>query len=154
MKYLYTLSALLLLFSATSKSQDYTFRYNPYSGMNKDQLELALEQANKMERNGKVWTAVGTGMFIGGAVMTFNGISNIAYEEHYNFSGFGTGVVIMCFSAIPLGYGIVAWITGQERANMVEIELLAFDTGTLNLKPTENRIGLVLNFSIPLKKAL
>ncbi len=146
MKRLYTLFALIFLFSATSKSQDYTFRYSPYSGMNIDQLELALEQARKMERNGKVWTAVGTGMLVGGAVMTFRGISNISYEEQYNFSGFGIGLVVMCFSGIPLGYGMVAWITGHERANMIEIELLAFNTGTLNLKPTEYGIGLVLEF--------
>jgi hypothetical protein len=146
MKYLYTLSALIFLFTATSKSQDYTFRYNPYSGMNKDQLELALEQARKMERNGKIWTAVGTGMFVGGTVMTFRGISTISYEESVNISTFGIGLGIMIFSAFPLGYGMVAWITGHERANMIEIELLAFNTGTLNLKPTENGIGLVLKF--------
>ena len=146
MKRLYTLFALIFLFSATSKSQDYTFRYSPYSGMNIDQLELALEQARKMERNGKVWTAVGTGMFVGGAVMTFGGISNISYEENFNYSTFGIGLGIMCLSAIPLGYGMVAWITGNERANMIEIELLAFNTGTLNLKPTEYGIGLVMKF--------
>jgi hypothetical protein len=39
-----------------------------------------------------------------------------------------------------------AWITGNERANMIEIELLAFNTGTLNLKPTDYGIGLVLEF--------
>jgi len=146
MKCLYTLFALIFLLSAPSKSQDYTFRYNPYSGMNNDQLELALEQAQKMERNGKVWTAVGTGMLVGGAVMTFRGISNISYEEDFNYSTFGTGLVIMCFSGIPLGYGMVAWITGNERANMIEIELLAFNTGKLNLKPTEYGIGLVMKF--------
>ena len=146
MKYLYTLIALILLFSVTSKSQDYTFRYNPYSGMNKDQLELAHEQARKMERNGKVWTAVGTGMLVGGAVMTFGGISNISYVEDFNYGTFGTGLMIMCFSAFPLGYGMVAWITGHERANMIEIELLVFNTRILNLKPTENGIGLVLAF--------
>ena len=145
MKYLYTLFALIFLFSATSKSQDYTFRYNPYSGMNEDQLELALEQARKMEQNGKIWTTVGTGMLIGGSVMTFKGINNISYEE-FNYGSFGTGLMIMCFSAFPLGYGMVAWITGHERANIIEIELLAFNTGTLNLKPTEYGIGLVLNF--------
>ena len=146
MKHLYTLFAFVLLFPATSISQDYTFRYNPYSGMNKDQLELALEQAMKMERNGKVWTVLGAGMLVGGAVMTFNGIGNISSAENYNFSTFGTGLVIMCFSGIPLGYGMVAWITGHERANMIKIELLAFKPGTLNLKPTENGIGLVLAF--------
>ena len=146
MKYLYALVALAFLFTTTSKSQDYTFRYNPYSGMNKDQLELALEQALEMERNGKVWTAIGSGMLVGGAVLTFQGISHISNAENFNYSTFGTGLVIMCFSGIPLGYGMVAWITGHERANMIEIELLAFDTGTINIKPTENGIGLVLAF--------
>jgi hypothetical protein len=54
-----------------------------------------------MERNGKVWTAVGAGMLVGGVVMTFRGISNISYEE-FNYSSFGIGLGIMCFSAIPL----------------------------------------------------
>jgi hypothetical protein len=146
MKCFYSLFVLIFIFCSTLKSQDYTFRYNQYSGMNNDQLELALEQAKKMERNGKVWTALGSGMLVGGAVMTFRGISNISYEEQYNFSGFGIGLVVMCFSGIPLGYGMVAWITGHERANMIEIELLAFNTGTINLKPTEYGIGLALEF--------
>ena len=95
---------------------------------------------------GKIFTAVGTGMLVGGAVMTFRGISNISYDDYLDYSTFGPGLGIMCFSGIPLGYGLVAWITGHERANMIEIELLAFNTGTLNLKPTENGIGLVLEF--------
>ena len=146
MKYLYSLFALIFLISATLKSQNYTFRYNQYSGMNNDQLELALEQAKKMERNGKISTVVGTGMLVGGAVMTFGGIGNISNVENFNYATFGTGLVIMCFGAFPLGYGIVAWMTGHERANMIEIELLAFNTGTLNLKPTEYGIGLALEF--------
>lgn len=146
MKYLYILFAFIFLISVPLKSQVYTYRYNPYSGMNKDQLELAHEQALKMERNGKVWTALGTGMLVGGAVMTFRGIGNLSYEDNFNYATFGIGLGIMCFSAFPLGYGMVAWITGSERANMIEIELLAFDTGTLNLQPTENGIGLVLAF--------
>jgi hypothetical protein len=146
MKYLYATFAMVFLFTATSKSQDYTFRYNPYSGMNKDQLELALEQAVKMERNGKVWTAIGSGMLVGGAILTFQGISHISNIENFNYSTFGTGLVIMCFSGIPLGYGMVAWITGHERANTIKIELLAFGSGTLHFKPTENGIGLALVF--------
>ncbi len=145
MKYLYTLLAFIFLSGATLKSQDYTFRYNPYSGMNKAQLELALEQSQRMERSGKIWTAVGTGMMVGGAVITFSGISNITFED-FNYGRFLTGLGIMCFSAFPLGYGLVAWIAGTHKADMLEIELLAFNTGTLNFKPTEYGIGLVLAF--------
>ena len=146
MKCLYTLLAFILIFSTSLKSQDYTFRYNQFSGFNTDQLELALEQSQKMERNGKVWTAVGTGMLIGGAVMTFNGINDLAYEGNNDFSTFGAGLGLLCLSAFPLGYGMVAWITGSEKAKMIEIELLAFDTGTLNFKPTQHGIGLLLEF--------
>ena len=137
---------MIFLFSATLKSQDYSFRYNPYSGMNKDQLELGLEQARMMERNGKIWTSVGAGMLVGGAVMTFSGINNLSFEESNNYVTMGAGLGIMCFSGFPLGYGMVAWITGHEKANMIEIELLAFNAGKLNLKPTEYGIGLVLEF--------
>jgi hypothetical protein len=146
MKYLCVLLAVIFLYSEKSKSQEYTFRYNPYSGMNKDQLELALEQASKMERNGKISTAVGTGMLVGGAVMTFSGIKNLSSDEDFNYGTFGAGIGIMCFSGFPLGYGLVAWVAGHERANMIEIELLAYNKGTLHLKPTENGIGLVLEF--------
>lgn len=146
MKHIYILLAFIFIFSASLKGQNYTFRYNPYSGLNNDQLELALKQSQKMERNGIVWTAVGTGMLVGGAVMTFNGINNLTFAESNNYTTFGIGLGIMCFSAFPLGYGLVAWITGNERANMIEIELLAFNTGTLNLKPTEHGVGLVLAF--------
>jgi hypothetical protein len=114
--------------------------------MNKNQLELALEQARKMERNGKVWTAVGAGMVIGGTVMTFTGIRHISYEENINYGTFGAGLGMMIIGVFPLTYGMVAWIGGHERANMIEIELLGFDTGTLNVRPTENGIGLVLEF--------
>jgi hypothetical protein len=146
MKCLYILFLLIFLVCPTSNAQDYTFRYNPYSGMNKDQLELALDQARRMERNGKIWTAAGAGMLVGGAVMTFKGIHSLSYEEQLNFSTFGAGLGIMCLGAFPLGFGMVAWITGRERADMIEIELLAFKTGRLDLKPIENGIGLVLKF--------
>ena len=99
-----------------------------------------------MERNGKVWTAVGTGMLVGGAVLTFNGINEMSSQDDFHWARFGAGLGIMCFSGCPLGYGMVAWITGHERANMIEIELLAFDKGTIDIKPTENGIGLVLEF--------
>ena len=147
MKYLYTLIAFVFMFSANLKGQDYTFRYNSYSGMNKSQLNLALEQSLKMERNGKIWTAVGSGMLVGGGVMMFNGIGDIAsYEDSFNYGTFGAGLGIMCLGAFPLGYGLVAWLTGSERANMIEIELLASETGQLNFKPTEHGVGLVLTF--------
>ena len=129
MKYLYFFILVVFLFSATGLSQNYTFRYNPYSGMNQDQLELALEQARKLERNGKIWTTLGAGMMVSGTIMTFKGINMNTNEGSFNYTSFGTGMVIMCFSAIPLGYGIFAWMSGNERANMIEIELLAFDSG-------------------------
>jgi hypothetical protein len=146
MKYLYILIACLFLFNSNLISQDYSFRYNPYSGMNKAQLELALKQSQKMELNGKVWTGVGTAMLVGGAIMTFSNISSTGDGESINYAAFGTGLGIMCFSGFPLGYGMIAWIMGSERANMIEIELLASNIETLELKPTDYGLGLVLTF--------
>jgi hypothetical protein len=83
---------------------------------------------------------------VSGTVMTFKGITTNTFEGSFNYTSFGTGMVIMCFGAIPLGYGLFAWMSGRERANMIEIELLAFDRGKLNIKPTEHGIGLALNF--------
>lgn len=146
MKGLYIFLALIFLISANLKAQNYTFLYNQYSGMNKAQLNLALEQSQKMKRNGVVWTAVGTGMMVGGGIMTFNGLNKITYEGSSDFSSFSAGLGIMCLGAFPLGYGFVSMITGNEKINMIEIELLASDVGRLDLKPTEYGLGLVLAF--------
>ena len=146
MKSLYTMLAFIFLFSASLKSQDYSFLYNPYSGMNKAQLNLALEQSQKMKRNGIVWTAVGTGMFAGGAIMTINGIQKLTGEEPANFGSFSAGLGITCIGIFPLAYGFAAWISGNEKANMIEIELLAFNSGKIEFKPTEHGFGLVLAF--------
>lgn len=144
MKYIYSLLVFVLLFSLNASGQYYTYRYNAYSGMNADQLNLAIDHAKKQERSGKIWTAVGSGMFIGGAVMTYTGISSLT--EDTNFTTFGIGLGVMCFGAFPLGYGFVAWLTGHEKVNSLEIELLAFDAGNLNIKQTQYGLGLVLDF--------
>lgn len=146
MRYLTTLLVIILLFSLPSKGQHYIFRYNPYSGMNRDQLELSLEQARKMERNGKISTVVGAGLLVTGSLITFNSLNRISYEENFNSGGFGAGLGIMCLGAFPLGYGMVAWIAGRERANMIEVELLAFESVKLKLRPAENGLGLVMVF--------
>jgi hypothetical protein len=146
MKYLMSILLFAFLLGPDLTAQNYTFRYNPYSGMNKDQLELALKQAQKMERSGKTWTAIGSGMLVGGAVLTFQGISDISSVEDPDFASFGAGLGLMCLGAFPLGYGLVAWITGSERSNMIEIELLATDYESLSLKSTGNGIGVVLTF--------
>lgn len=85
-------------------------------------------------------------MLAGGAILTFQGIGDISSVEDPDFASFGAGLGLMCFGAFPLGYGLVAWLTGSERSNMIEIELLSSDIERLSLKPTENGIGLVLAF--------
>jgi len=146
MKGLYILLAVIFLFSVNLKGQTYTYLYSPYSNMNKAQLKLALEQSQKSKRNGMVWTAVGTGMMVGGGIMTFNGINDLTYGESEDFGSFFTGLGIMCFGAFPLTFGFVSWLTGDEKIKMIEIELLAFDEGSLDFKPTPNGLGLVLAF--------
>ncbi len=146
MKGIFTLLAIIFLFSANLEAQTYTYLYNPYSRMNEDQLNLALEQSHKMKRNGMVWTAVGTGMMAGGAVMMYDGIEKMIYEDVGNIGSFIGGLGIMCFGAFPLTFGLAYWITGGEKANQIEIELLAFDTGKLYLKPTDYGLGLTLAF--------
>jgi hypothetical protein len=146
MKYLYTLLLLVFILSANLKGQYYTYIYNPYSEMNRAQLELALEQSHKMEQNGKIWTAVGSGMFIGGAILTYKGINDLSVDESANFGTFSAGLGIMCVGVFPLTYGFIAWLTGNEKANRIEIELLGLEDETLALKATENGFGLVLTF--------
>jgi hypothetical protein len=146
MKYIYSIIAFILLFGAGLNGQHYSFRYNPYYGMNQDQLELALKQAEKLEKNGKIWTAVGTGMMVAGGILTFDGIDNLTLDNGSDFSTFGAGIGLLCVSALPLGYGLIAWFTGSERSNLIEIELLANDDEMLSFKSTENGVGLVFEF--------
>jgi hypothetical protein len=146
MKYLLGIFLFVFLTAPLIKAQDYTFRYNPYSGMNKDQLELALKQSQKMEKSGKTWTAIGSGMLVGGAILMFEVIGDISSVEDPDFASFGGGLGLMCLGAFPLGYGLVAWITGSERSNMIEIELLSSDIERLSLQTTGNGVGLVYSF--------
>lgn len=146
MKALYTILAIIFLFSANLKGQTYTYLYNPYSGYNKAQLNLALEQSQKMKRNGMVWTVVGTGLTTGGTVMTIKGIQKLTAEYPANFGTFAAGLGVACFGIFPLTFGLAAWFTGNEKINQIEIELLAFNKGSLDFKPTENGLGLVLAF--------
>jgi hypothetical protein len=145
MKHIITLVFFVLLFSENIQAQEYIFRFNPYSGYNQAQLELALEQSTRMKRNGIIATGVGTGMIVGGSVMMFNSLYNLAGES-FNATKFGIGIGVMCFSGFPLGYGLVAWITGSEQIKQIEIELLASDKGNLKIQPTGDGYGLVYRF--------
>ena len=146
MKYIYSILVFVFFFGSQMQAQNYVFRYNPYSGMNQEQLELALKQSEKLENNGKIWTAVGAGMMFAGGVMTFNGIQDLSLDESNNYGTFAAGLGILCASAFPLGYGLIAWITGSERSNMIEIELLATDREALSFRSTEHGVGLVFEF--------
>ena len=145
MKYLILLFIAAFMLCGNIKGQEYIFRYNPYSGYNPDQLELALEQSKRMKRNGIIATGVGTGMILGGSVLMFNSLYPSS-EGSFNPTKFGVGIGVMCFSGFPLGYGLVAWITGSEQVKMIEIELLASENKNLKIKPTEDGYGLVYSF--------
>lgn len=41
---------------------------------------------------------------------------------------------------------MIAWLTGSEKANRIEIELLGIDDESLAIKPTKNGVGLVFTF--------
>ena len=145
MKYIILLFIATFLLCGNIKGQEYIFHYNPYSGYNSDQLDLALEHSKRMKRNGIIATGVGTGMIVGGSVLMFNSLYPTS-EESFNPTKFGIGLGVMCFSGFPLGYGLVAWITGSEQKKMIEIELLASENMNLKIKPTEAGYGLVCSF--------
>lgn len=145
MKYFIALFVAAFLFTGDINAQDYIFHYNPYSGYNADQLELALEQSKRKKRNGIIATGVGTGMLAGGSVMMFDALYP-SVDEPFNAATFGIGVGLMAFSGFPLGYGFVSWIMGNEAIDLIEIELLAKDNSKLKIQPTRNGYGLVLNF--------
>lgn len=114
--------------------------------MNKAQLNLALEQSLKTQKSGKIWTAIGSGMLVGGAILTTQGINELSNSDNLKFGTFGTGLLIMSFSGFPLGYGLISWLSGKEKANMIEIELLASGKGHLEFKPGKYGLGLALSF--------
>jgi len=146
MKIIYILLAFMFLFGSNLNAQNFSYYHNPYERMNTDQLNLALEQAHKMKRSGMAWTAVGSAMMVGGGMWMADGISRMIYQDPGDFGAFLGGLGIMSFGAFPLTFGLVAWLTGNEKINMIEIELLAFDSGSLDFKPTEYGLGLALTF--------
>ena len=117
----------------------------PIRGIIPEQLKLALKQSKQMKRNGIIATGVGTGILAGGSVLMFRAIYPES-DEDFDATNFGIGIGMMCFSGLPLGYGLVAWFTGSERMKMIEIELLATENRNLKFKPTRNGYGLVLKF--------
>ena len=145
MKYLIPLCLAAFILCGNIKGQEYVFRFNPYSGYNSDQLDLALEQSKRMKRNGIIATGVGTGMMVGGSVLLYNALYP-ASGESFNATNLGIGIGVMCFSGFPLGYGLVAWVTGSEQVKMIEIELLASENRNLKFKPTGDGYGLVYSF--------
>ncbi len=145
MKYLISFFIAGFLLCVDINGQEYIFRYNPYSGYNSDQLDLALEQSRRMKRNGIIVSGVGTGMIVAGSVMMFNSLYPSS-DESFNGTKFGIGIGVMCFSGFPLGYGLVAWITGSEQIKSIEIELLASTNKSLKIKPTKNGYGMVYSF--------
>jgi len=145
MKYVLSLFIAVFMLGEDVRGQDYIFHYNPYSGYNADQLDLALEQSKRKKRNGIIATGVGTGMLIGGSVMMLDALYP-SVDEPFNAATFGIGIGLMSFSGFPLGYGFVSWIMGNEAINLIEIELLASGERKLKLKPTWDGYGLVFNF--------
>lgn len=145
MKYFIPLFIAAFFLSGDISAQQYIFHYNPYSGYNTDQLNLALDQSKKMKRNGIIATGVGTGMLAGGALLMFDGLYPEG-EVSLNVTRFASGLGLMCLSGFPLGYGFVAWITGNEQIKQIEIELLASENRHLKLKPTLNGFGLACMF--------
>lgn len=145
MKYLFTLMVATCILSADLVGQEYVFRYNPYSGYNTDQLNLALEQSKKMKRNGIIATGVGTGMLVGGTLFMVDGLNSDG-GDLFDVRNFGIGLGVMCASGFPLGYGMVAWIMGAEQIKQIEIELLATRHTSLKIKPSSAGYGLVYTF--------
>lgn len=145
MKHIFTLVLLAILFQGNAKAQHYIYHYNPYSGYNEAQLELALEHSTRMKRNGIIATTIGTGLMAGGSVFMFNSLFSIA-EEDFNPVTFGVGVGALALGTFPFTFGLVGWLTGNEQIKQIEIQLLASEKGNLNLQPTENGYGLVYSF--------
>jgi hypothetical protein len=145
MKYFILLLLAAFLLSGNVSGQAYVFHYNPYSGYNSDQLDLALKQSRKMKRNGIIASGVGTGMLVGGTLLMLDGLYTET-EASFDVTAFGIGLGVMCLSGFPLGYGLVAWITGSEQIKQIEIELLASEKSNLKFKPTHDGFGLVYNF--------
>ncbi len=145
MKYFILLLLGAFLVCGNTYGQNYLFHYNPYSEYNADQLELALEQSKKMKRNGIIASSLGIGMLVGGSILMFDGLYADT-EASLNPTKFGIGLGVMCFSGFPLGYGLVAWITGNEQIKQIEIELLASEYNNLKISPTEHGFGLLYSF--------
>jgi len=100
--------------------------------LNKDQLELAMQQATKLKKAGvgvtigsTVLAVVGTAIYIGGLnditdASTYSGIDDGASRAY-------SGVGVMTIGYLGMAVGVPMWIAGGTRQNVIKIHLRKYE---------------------------
>lgn len=108
-----------------------------YNSMTQDQLNLALEKANKSVSTGSTLTVLGGIALVGGILLYANGLTDMVEEDYSeidsNLSKSLLGIVVITAGIGCLGAGIPTAITGKNRRDKIEIALLKFKTTGLQI---------------------
>ncbi len=101
-----------------------------YSTMNQEQLQFALEKAKSKTSTGAVLTVLGTLATVGGTILYVNGLNGIVYDDYGNIQDNTNealgGIFVMCAGMGMLGAGIPIWITGANKKEKIELQLLKY----------------------------
>jgi hypothetical protein len=136
------ISICLLLFlvvcvNAQEKSK------SKYSEFNQDQLNLALKQASKSIKTGKILTFVGAAAFTTGVIIFASGVEDALNSSSNSSAKLGGGYALFLGGFVSTLIGIPVWIVGASKKNKIELELVKFNPkGSSSI----NGIGLKIRF--------
>lgn len=138
-----------VFFAIAGNAQWYynSFNVTNINELNQDQLNLALQKAERSIKTGKTLTFVGLGIGVVGAILYSSGLSGIVNDDISNL-GSNTnkgvaGAYIMCGGFGMAGIGIPVWVSGARRKDDIEIALVKFKPqGSASI----NGIGLIIRF--------
>jgi hypothetical protein len=108
---------LLLFLVVTGNAQEKS--KSKYSELNQDQLSLALKQASKSIKTGKILTFVGATAFTTGLIIFANGVEEAFNSSSNSSSALGGGYALFLGGFVSTVIGIPVWIGGASKKNKI-----------------------------------
>ena len=132
---------LMVIVTVMCNAQDN--RKPKYNELNKDQLDLALKQASKTIKSGKILTIVGGCAFTTGVILMTSAFGDIVEGGSNTEAKAGGGYVLFFGGLVATLVGVPSWLIGADKKNKIELELVRFNpVGSVSI----NGIGLKIRF--------